>query len=234
MSISLGIYDLFSYAIPGMLYLYIVNEVLKLVDGQYIDVAQLSQSGNAAPSAVVIVLLAVGSYVTGHIFEGLRAPLLDRWLYYYGAQDRVLKRIEQRLSHSGLKIDFHGDEWSVYLKVLQVRTSETIQEAERLKANGLMMRNLSFGAFLFAVLQLVQFLFHTNVLLNLIPCLIAFFVMIITYQRSKRFDEWSYGDIYLQALAYGPNLKEFLKNEKPAWDPEKKVFERGKKLKERD
>lgn len=221
MSITPGIYDLFSYAIPGMLYLYVVNEILRLIGWQYIDVAQLSQSGDAAPSIVAVVLLTVGSYITGHIFEGLRSLLLDKWLYYYGAPDRVLARISKRLSQANLKMGFHGDEWSICMEVLQVRTHETIQESERLKATGLMMRNLSFGAFLFALLLLIQFLLNTHILQYLIMCLIAVVVMIITYQRAKRFDEWSYGNVFLQAMAYGSNLQEFLENSTPSWKTEK-------------
>ena len=230
LSIALGIYDAFSYVIPGMLYLYLVNEILKLSGWQSLDLAQLTQGGTAAPNALATVLLAVGAYLLGHLFDGARAALVDKWLFYYGAPEKVLTRIKQRLGPTQLKVDFHGDEWAVCLQVLQVRTKETIQEAERLKATGLMMRNFSFGAFLFALLQLVQFFVQKNSPHYLALCAAGLVAMVIAHHRAKRFDEWSYGNIFLQALAYGSNLKEFLENESPAWHPGDKAKKLARKL----
>ena len=97
-----------------------------------------------------------------------------------------------------------------------------------------MMRNLSFGALLFAAFQLIQFFLNTNNFQYLIVSAIAVVVMIITHQRAKRFDEWSYGNVFLQALAYGTNLQEFLENDKPAWNTEKNIPKQGKRSKERN
>ena len=40
MSIAIGIYDLFSYLIPGALYLYLINDFLRVVGWQYIDLTK--------------------------------------------------------------------------------------------------------------------------------------------------------------------------------------------------
>ena len=116
--------------------------------------------------------------------------------------------------------------------MLQVRNPGIIQEKERLKANALMMRGFSFAAMLYAILSLLQFLIHTDVIQYLIFCTLSLIIAVLTHKRSRRFDEWSYRVTYSQALAYGSNLKEFLENSIPEWKPEEN-FRSKKKKKER-
>ena len=42
MSITLGVYELFAYTIPGILYIYIANEFLKLFGLSHIDYHQIN------------------------------------------------------------------------------------------------------------------------------------------------------------------------------------------------
>ena len=62
MSISLGIYDVFAYVLPGLLYLYFYNEVLKLLHQSYIDINQLKEIG-------YIFLVGVLAYLVGHLMD---------------------------------------------------------------------------------------------------------------------------------------------------------------------
>jgi hypothetical protein len=62
MSITLEIYDVFSYAIPGVLYLFTFNEGLKLLRLPFVDI---SQSNNGYH----FFLLALLSYLVGHLFD---------------------------------------------------------------------------------------------------------------------------------------------------------------------
>ena len=47
MSISLGIYDLFSYLIPGVLYLFVLNQFFRVIGWQSIDIASWLKPGQA-------------------------------------------------------------------------------------------------------------------------------------------------------------------------------------------
>lgn len=231
MSITLGIYDLFSYLIPGMVYLYIINEFLKLIKWQYIDVSLLWQNGSSAPSGTVIVLLLAASYVTGHIFEIIRSILIDQKLYF-GAPDRALTKIRRRLAHSNIQVEFNFDEWSIYQEGLRVRNNGKIGDSERYKADALMMRNLSCGGFLYAVVQLLGFILQTQDIYRIGLVVLGIMVALLGYQRAKRFDEWYYRTIYSQALMYGKNVKEFLENPTPAWNISKKQAPAEQKSKE--
>ena len=219
MSIALGMYDIFSYLIPGFLYLYVINEFLKLMGWEFIDIAQYIQ-GNAATSGIIaIAVLIVSGYLIGHIFEALRSLLLDR-RFYHGAPERALEQIKPRLVHSKIEVDFHGSEWHFFQEVLRVRNPQSIFESERLKSIAFMMKNISACAFLYGVLQLVQFIKQVTIPQYLYICLLAFALTLIAYKRARLFDEMTYRIIYDQALAYGSNLEEFLNNSTPSWKTE--------------
>jgi hypothetical protein len=216
MSIALGFYDVFSYAVPGMFYLYLINEVLRIVGWKYINISQLAQSGNAAPNALVIVLLGILAFVAGHIFESIRSVLLDRFLYF-GSRDRALENLKMRLKNSDIEIKFRFDEWTIYQEVLRIRNPEAVIEQERLKSVALMLRNLSFGALILAILQMVEFFNNSKHTYHLgISCLVILAAYFL-HNRSKRFDEWFFRTIYAQVLVYGENMKDILQNSTPAW-----------------
>jgi hypothetical protein len=223
MPITVGIYDLFSYIIPGALYLFILNDFMRLIGWQYIEIidAIKLQKNIGWPEFLLVVLAA---YIAGNVFEVFRSAMLDRWLYYDVA-GKSLAKIKKRLSHSDLEMAFDTDDWSICQEVLQTRSHNIIQNVERFKANALMMRNFSFVAFLNAALQLTQFLKEPLALQHMVFCLISLVVMTLTHRRARRFDDWNYRAIYSQALAYGPNLQEFLGNSIPQWKQKKTIRE---------
>ena len=42
MSVSLGIYDFFAYIVPGLLYLFTLNEFLQIIEGKFINKGNLT------------------------------------------------------------------------------------------------------------------------------------------------------------------------------------------------
>lgn len=216
MSIAIGLYDLFSYLIPGVLYLLLINDFLRSTGWRYIELANLHISGDSAPGIFAVVAIGLGAYVTGHIFEAFRSVLLDNWLYH-GAPDRAMTKIRRRLSHSNIEVNFHFDDWSIYQEGLKVRNGNLVGDSERYKADALMMRNFSFAGFLYGLLQVVQFSQRIDHWYHLVLFVLGIVVGFLAYRRARRFDEWYYRTIYTQALVYGSNLKEFLENSTPMW-----------------
>jgi hypothetical protein len=232
MSIAIGLYDLFSYLIPGILYLYVLNETLGVMRWQYLDPAKLTFGGDSGPSLLAIALFAIGAYVAGHIFDQLRSMLLDSRMYN-GVADRALRKIERRLSHSNIDHAFTPDDWSILQEGLKVRNQDLVGEAERFKAEGLMLRNLSFGLFLYGLIQLLQFVMQLDQWYHWLLFVIGLAASFLAHRRAGRFDEWFYRTIYSQALTYGASLKEFLNNSTPEWStPQKPVRPTAQKKKQ--
>lgn len=185
-------------------------------------------NGSSAPGAVIVILLLVASYVAGHFFEVIRSLLLDQ-KFYSGAPDRALAKIRRKLEHSNIQVEFNFDDWSIYQEGLRVRNDNIIGDSERYKADALMMRNLSFGGLLYAVMQLVAIALNMQDIYRIMLVFLGLIIGWLGLQRAKRFDEWYYRTIYTQALMYGSNLKSFLENSVPEWNSyNKKMFSRKK------
>ena len=57
MSFSLGIYDLFAYLIPGLLYLFVFNGFSRIIGWEFVDISLWLKSGSPLNAALVIPVL---------------------------------------------------------------------------------------------------------------------------------------------------------------------------------
>lgn len=69
MAIAIGVYDFFSYMVPGVVYLFVFNELLKLIGWKYLDVYGMAQNGQSAFQIFAAVLILIGAFCAGHIFD---------------------------------------------------------------------------------------------------------------------------------------------------------------------
>jgi hypothetical protein len=147
---TLGIFDLFAYAIPGSLQLCLL---CYLADRSHlIDVRVVLQ----APSGFTFVGLALLSYLLGHLTYAL-GGLLDRVIpprYRRGASsDKTRSEGRHAFVHRNpgargrafVEADAH-----LLLAAVELTAREAAAEISRLRASGLMLRNtsvpLAFGA----------------------------------------------------------------------------------------
>src|SRR5688500_4240619 len=97
MSIAFGIYDFFSYTVPGVLYILVANQFLVLLKLPSIDINNVNANIGSALLWVVI------SYVVGHLMDSFAIRL-----YYlinkFHAETRAMKGFREK--HKNLAIDF--------------------------------------------------------------------------------------------------------------------------------
>lgn len=202
MSITLGIYDVFSYAIPGMLYLYTFNEGLRLLRLPFITFSDLS-------STFYFILLGLLSYLVGHLFDQISHFIWYRRFYPGKSEERALSRLT---NFSGMKLDFDPHEWSVLLSIIRHDNIEVCNAIDKNKATSIMLRNVSFALFLLTIVLVVSAFssdFSLGYFVSAIATLIA---SIVALRRSDVFNQWFYMLIYQQSLVYGNSLKQVLNN----------------------
>jgi hypothetical protein len=91
MSITIGIYDFFSYTVPGLIYLLVAYLALNLFSPIHIDLSSFSDAllwGG-------LVLLVLLSFLIGHIFDSLSHRLWYRLFYQGGSQERAYDKFTQ-------------------------------------------------------------------------------------------------------------------------------------------
>lgn len=221
MSITLGIYDLFAYLIPGMAYLFVINEFSKLAGRPLLDVTAISQSGENAPGIVVLILLLAGAYLTGHIFDIVAHWFVYRLIYRSKTSDDVLAGLKSR--YPSLKLDFEAKDWVILLVLLRQRNLDLIRSYDKYEADSIMFRNISLLSFLVFMVAIGWVVINHASPWYLLLSAAALVICSLAYKSSRRFHAWFFESIYLSSLEYGNSLQEVMdyqKQRSARWIPQ--------------
>jgi hypothetical protein len=208
MSFSLGVYELFSYILPGLIYLYTINEFFKLFGLQYIKYSDLS-------GATSIFGIGAIAFFLGFLFHQFLAKL---WFEDHG---REPKRIEEytKLTQEKFSIEFTYQDLNFLYSVLIQRTGDNIRNhVDRLRAYNLMLRNIVGNSILLVALQITVVIKNGFAIENLFLILLFILIGIFVFRRQEDMLVHSARFIFYHAYAYGNNLETFLSNDQPRWD----------------
>jgi len=206
MSIQLGIYDLFGNMIPGLLYLYLINEVLKEFHLNYIDF-------NKVENLAEIAIIGIATYVLGHAMSKVS------YLFWYcrflkkpddkAALDRINAEYQH---HKSPFFEFQPEDTKVLLSIIQHHNFGLSQSLERHRAIGIMARSLSFGLFLSFVIRIVFFILSPSNNYHMMLGILSAFLSVLLFFRAKESMRWFHRDIFVEGLNYGATLEEALTN----------------------
>lgn len=205
MSITLGIYDLFAYLIPGLLYLYVFNEFSKLTGFSGFDLFQLGTGQTINALNALILLFA--AFIIGYLIEPVAQVILSDWIYRKKVSVESLDGLKQQ--HPLLDIRFEPKDCDLLLTFLRQRNKEITQAIDKFQADSMMLRNISFGLSLFTLLHLIHFLLDRSPG-NVFAAIAAALLAVIAYRGSFKFRRWYFNAIFEAALQYGADIYEVL------------------------
>ena len=210
MSISLSIYDLFANLLPGLLYLFAINEILKSLGGKYMEL------NDATFNAGSLLILALG-YILGHIFNSFTYRGWYMLLYRYrkeeGRERDHAKSDGGKALHSlqklypDIKMRFYPRDADLLFNAIQIMNKELADRIEVLRANAIMMRNISFGLFLLAVAELINFVGQGFLFEYLGIGVVCLFGSAISLFQTSKYYEWFYKDVFRTSIHYGDSLQ---------------------------
>lgn len=207
MSISLGIYDFFAFTVPGLLYLYALNEFSKSVGWKFVDIESWFVSGQT-PSLVFLVPILVGAYLIGHLLEPISQKFFNFFPRFSDRYDRTewyMNSIKAR--YPKLKIKFELRDRTLLFALIRQRNIEMAKILDIFSANAIMLRNSALGFLILSVANTILF-FSTNLLDQLFIALITFILCLLSIMNSNQYREWFVKDIFRASLEYGVNIEE--------------------------
>ncbi|MCK9902992.1 hypothetical protein CC117_28660 [Parafrankia colletiae] len=149
MNLSLGVFDIFAYSVPGSLYLALLLYVLDRAS--WIDLGLVGDLN----STVLIAGGIVASYLLGHLtyaprrFLGRRMPL---WLRPgRGARREFLDRFPRAQSMAFVRVDP-----AVVFAAIEVKAPDSAVEISRLRASGIALRNAGLALLLSAGVAAIE------------------------------------------------------------------------------
>jgi hypothetical protein len=201
MSLNLGLYDVFANIVPGLVYLSLMYEIFEFLK---IDIKYSSIASN---SFLVIGLLVL-ALMLGHILNRISYTIWFRKFESYGASRKIVQ--ESLIIHHP-ELNFEADDAELLLAIIKHNDFQLSERIESNRANGIMMRNLSFGFILHTIMS-VAFMLRDGLSIGYIAYLVGTFLFcILSVQRAKDFIRWFYRDIFLEAINYGDTTTEVLR-----------------------
>ncbi len=201
MSISFGIYDFFGNLIPGLLYLYGINESLRALNQSYLDLANLDKFGP-------LVLVGVCAYILGHLANSFTYSYWYRLFYRKSISQQVLAEYRERYPNVKISFGLHGT--GLLLSIIRYHKPEQAETIERLRANYIMLRKISFGLALYVVLNMVLSIQAGNRLPYAIQAGMGVLFSALALLQAHKNDIWYYRDIFYASLNLGSCVEEVL------------------------
>jgi uncharacterized membrane protein len=168
MSIALGVYDFFTYTVPGSLYLALATYIASRL--AWIDPLRIAQ----ANTTLVILVAFILSYLLGHVTYEF-GYLLSR---VYGRDksrnDAVLEFIERVPTAKGRP--FLGADRSVLQAAVELHEIGAAMEIGRLRSVGLMLRNTAPVFALGAIVEIADALTGAHPVVAV--CCIVIFLLV--------------------------------------------------------
>lgn len=202
MSFTLGIYDLFSYIIPGSLYLFLILETWRLVTGAKIPL-DLGNIGN-------LVVVGGLSFLLGVIISPLsRIIYYPLFLRKQTMEKRVLEKI--KIKYPQVQVDFTAEQWPIIFAHIRRENLEIANNIDKSRAFNVMLRNISLGLLLLIITQITSLFQDGNLLLHSIIAVASFILLITTTSQGLRFHELFYLNIFEFAISTQLPLTELVK-----------------------
>jgi hypothetical protein len=184
-SLSLGLFDVFTYIVPGSLYLSITIYL-----GNTFGWMNLGQLKNV-PSIVVVGGILVASYVLGIVTNPLAAALdrsLRPWKGVYDADVRqeFVSRVPSASGRPYVQSDFY-----LLLAAAEMNDKEAALEISRLRAVGLMIRNCTVPLLVACTVSIIDVAFGKNVPAAVVCSVLFASATLSGIHQGKRLRQWA-------------------------------------------
>jgi hypothetical protein len=184
MSLTLGIFDVFTYAIPGSLYLVLGAYVATRLG--WVDVGDL----NTSPSIVLIAAIIIASYLAGHVTYPMGSNLghlLPLWRRSIDdARDEFTRRVPAAAERPYVRADL-----SLLQATAESQQGEVAQEISRLRAVGLMIRNCSVPMLLAVVVSIIEAVVGRHPQAAITAAVLLLWAALAGLWQSQRLRHWA-------------------------------------------
>jgi hypothetical protein len=184
MNLTLSIFDLFAYAIPGSLYLSVLAYVLNRTG--WLDFSATSNLN----TTVLLVTAAIASYLAGHITYELGRALNFRLPRWEGAMSSIRETFLARVPPEPGRVIVQAHP-SILLAAAEIRAKEAAVEISRLRAGGLMLQNSVPALLLAFVIALFEAIAGNRKLFAVYCSVLLLLAVFAAIFHGRRLQQWT-------------------------------------------
>ena len=204
MALRIGIYDLFTYTVPGFIYSSIGFYLLFIFNQFSINLEKLT--------TVHFLLLCGIAYLLGIIFDPIADIVLYKLLNRKNYAQIAISDMKNR--YPEIKINFKKEHWPVALAYLYKQNIDWGNEIEILRALYKMLRNVSFAFMVFSVTLSISYLSDLSTHSLLLYSIISLVLAIISLLHARKFNKWFYSTLFESVIASQIDMSEYIKPKK--------------------
>jgi hypothetical protein len=175
MSIKIGVYESFSYIIPGVLYILVFAYIGSILDLFQMDIAIIESI--TIYSAAIFIIVA---YVVGLVFDKT-ARLLSQLFRKNDLKEKVYADFKNR--YPNLVFELYPREWAVLFQYLRIHNENVVDIMNRHNAANIMLRNIGFSLLLLSVFEVYLLIMREFDILHLVVFVLS---MISFFSRKRR------------------------------------------------
>jgi hypothetical protein len=201
MSITLVLYEVISYTLPGIIYLYVINQALRYLEKPYIALENVSTLPH-------ILLLSAFAFILGHIFDSISI-----WVWYrivYRKEKHPQQALDELQQRNNIHLRFAPEDWNILLGFIRSRNHDLAQYIEKLALDSIFLRNVSTSLLLLGLLQIAVVVRSWFSIYELLFVMGVFILSYIAIRRSLVFRRRYYKVIFEQGYVYGSSLAQVL------------------------
>lgn len=206
MSLKLGVFDFFSYTIPGAIYLACLLSVLNQSGLLILDIDWLDLSFTN------LIITGTLSFLLGMLFYPLARNLWYMPIYKRYPHEQAYQLV--KANHPELEFRFRSEQWGSLRGSIKMLNTEVGTEIDKLMALSTMLRNASFALLLSAISILGFAIKNPNWLLHLVLGTILIVLSISSLTQSHKYAQWTYGWVYDIYVGLRINPKMLIKKRK--------------------
>jgi hypothetical protein len=206
MSLTIGIYDLFAYTIPGLLYFFVIFMYLWKFRVFQISIDSLSDTPSGIAWLVFIFGIAA-SHLLGHLLDYFAQRFVFKLLRRKKDSERALHELKQR--YPNVDIRFDAVDWNLLFTLLRERNQDHTRVIDSFEANSIMLRNICFGLLWLGMLQIFT-LVDSFSIFGFTVFAGTILLVFVAHQRSRMFHRWFIVEIFEASLNFGSDLNEVI------------------------
>lgn len=191
MAIKLGIYDFFSYLIPGGIviswFIFVLNRYFALVIGwRNFSIAEL-------------LVIGVLSYLVGYVVDYITAKTWYRLFRRKDIFESTMTDFNKR--HPTIEVDFEQMDWYISYAFVKRHNLDMAQDIDKFNVTNKMLRTSSFGFLLFAIVFGVEFFLNGYSSVYLILGIAFLITAVILVREAVKFSSWFYQAVFDSLIA---------------------------------
>lgn len=208
MSVTMGIYDFFAYVVPGLIYLFLLNDFSSRMGWVSFDLMQV----NSQISIGTIGVVALAAYIAGNVFDIFAHWFCFGLLTRKNMSETVLQEFKEQSPE--LNVAYRPKDYHLLFVLLRARHPTFTQTIDRFEANSILLKNVSFASLLFAVIRLPDVVIRFSTA-NLALFLASLVICWLAFRASKNYHTWFFLDVFQASIDYGLSIPEVLAAPKP-------------------